>query len=53
MKTLKIYNTLSAQIANESCEYATAPEEYANELFEALEQDDWRAFVCGKEGQRI
>ena len=40
MKTLKIYNTLSAQIANESGEYATAPEEYANELYEALEQDD-------------
>ena len=40
MKTLKIYNTLSAQIANGSGEYATAPEEYANELYEALEQDD-------------
>ena len=38
MKTLKIYNTLSAQIANESGEYATTAEEYANELFEALEQ---------------
>ncbi len=37
MKTLKIYNTLSAQIANESGEYATAPEEYANELIEALD----------------
>ena len=40
MKTLKIYNTLSAQIANGSGEYATAPEEYANELYEALEQDN-------------
>ena len=40
MKTLKIYNTLSAQIANESGEYATTAEEYANELFETLEQDD-------------
>ena len=38
--TLKMYNTLSAQIANGSGEYATAPEEYANELYEALEQDD-------------
>jgi len=40
MKTLKIYNTLSAQIASDSSEYRTAAEEYAEELFKALEKDD-------------
>ena len=40
MKTLKIYNTLIAQIASETCEYTAPAEEYAAELFEALENDD-------------
>ena len=40
MKTLKIYNTLIAQIASESNCFNAPAEEYAAELFEALEKDD-------------
>lgn len=40
MKTLKIYNTLTAVIANEVDEFNAAAEEYADELFEALANDD-------------
>jgi len=40
MKTLKIYNPLIAQIASESNCFTAPAEEYAAELFEALENDD-------------
>ena len=40
MKTLRIYNTLIAQIASESDCYNAPAEDYAAELFEALEKDD-------------
>lgn len=39
MKTLKIYNTLIAQIASESNCYTAPAEDYAAELAEALERD--------------
>lgn len=40
MKTLKIYNTLIAQIASESNEYTESAESYAEELAAALQNDD-------------
>jgi hypothetical protein len=40
MKTLKIYNTLIAQIACDSSCFNAPAEEYADALFEALEKDD-------------
>ena len=39
MKTLKIYNTLSAQICSESTCFNAPAEEYADELFEALQKE--------------
>ena len=40
MKTLKIYNTLIAQIASESNCFTAPAEDYAPELFEALKKED-------------
>ena len=39
MKTLKIYNTLSTQICSESTCFNAPAEEYADELFEALQKE--------------
>jgi len=39
MKTLKIYNTLIAQIASDSSCWTAPVEDYASELFDALEKD--------------
>ena len=39
MRTLKIYNTLIAQIASETCEYNAPAEDYAEELAAALAED--------------
>ena len=39
MKTLKIYNTLIAQIASESNCFTAPAEDYAPELFEALKKE--------------
>ena len=39
MKTLKIYNTLIAQIASDSNCFTAPVEDYASELFDALEKD--------------
>ena len=40
MKTLKIYNTLIAQIASETCKYTAPAEEYAEEIAAAIAKDD-------------
>ena len=40
MKEIKIYNTLIAMIAGETCEYNAPAEDYADQLHEALENDD-------------
>ena len=40
MRTLKIYNTLTAFVASEDNSYTTCAEEYADELYEALKNDD-------------
>ena len=40
MKEIKIYNTLTAVIASESSEYNAFAGDYADQLIEALENDD-------------
>ena len=40
MNEIKIYNTLLATVASETNEYNAAAEDYADQLFEALEKDD-------------
>ena len=40
MRTLKLYNTLTAFVASEDNSYTTCAEEYADELYEALKNDD-------------
>ena len=40
MNEIKLYNTLLATVASETNEYNAAAEDYADQLFEALEKDD-------------
>lgn len=40
MKEIKIYNTLIAHIDGETSEYDDLAEQYADQIFEALENDD-------------